>query len=70
MFIDTPPSEIVKTTTDDVSSNQTIKNCNTVTRKQNQQILACKDSESKKREDLTSLGSDDSGKIFRKFLNK
>ncbi|KAL7051140.1 hypothetical protein ACKWTF_004350 [Chironomus riparius] len=60
---DTPPSEKVKTAADDVSSNnQTIiKNCNTVTRKQNHQIMACKDSESKKREDLTSLGSDDSG---------
>lgn len=67
MFTDTPSSDKVKTSTDDVSSNNqtiiTIKNCNTVTRKQNHQILACKDSESKKREDLTSLGSDDSGKI-------
>lgn len=73
LFIDTPPSEKVKTAADDVSSNnQTIlKNCNTVTRKQNHQIMACKDSESKKREDLTSLGSDDSGKIpeFNAFKN-
>lgn len=58
----------------DVSSNK-------ITRKQKQNsaavasaVVAIKDSESKKREDLTSLGSDDSGmrKIqllssFRKF---
>lgn len=38
--------------------------CNKIARKPNQTKTQAKDSESKKREDLTSLGSDDSGIEF------
>lgn len=62
----TPPLQPEESTVkiksvEDVSGCQTINNCNKI-RKQIQQIASSKDSDSKKREDLTSLGSDDSGK--------
>ncbi|KAG5678121.1 hypothetical protein PVAND_007820 [Polypedilum vanderplanki] len=71
---DTPPREEIDTATTtksmtkttastDESSQMNISNKITRKQKQNSVVTVNKDSESKKREDLTSLGSDDSGII-------
>jgi hypothetical protein len=59
------PIEVVKDVSNQLlSANNNIGGNKIIARKQNQAKAAGKDSESKKREDLTSLGSDDSGKVI------
>lgn len=73
-FTDKPPkliseNDVVKSSTStlvpEIDDTETIRK--TATLKVNTTKSANKNSESKKREDLTSLGSDDSGEILSKI---